>query len=185
MWVTFWAFADQSIDEIEDGHTTNAGAAGSYGVEAALTLKPWDGMQIDGFVTWAKATLTKDFPATSSNLGEKGDGLPYSSRLTGHVSAEQRINLTSEISGFGGVTVNYLGRRLGSFVPAGSRAVYPAYWKADLHAGLDYRSFEATLSVTNLTDHRGLLGGGAGSFPDNAYAIERPRTIALTIAKSF
>ena len=167
------------------GYTTNAGAAGSYGVEAALTVKPWDGMQVDGFVTWAKATLTKDFPATSSNLGKKGDRLPFSSRVTGHVAAEQKVDLTGEVSGFGGVTVNYLGRRLGSFVPAGSRAVYPAYWAVDLHAGVDYRAFVATLSVSNLTDHRGFLGGGAGSFPDNAFTITRPRTIALTVSKSF
>lgn len=166
------------------GYTTNAGAAGSYGVEAALTLRPWDGMQVDGFVTWARATLTKDFPATASNLGKKGDRLPFSSRVSGHVSAEQKFDLTSEVQGFGGVTVDYLGRRLGSFVPAGGRAVYPAYWKVDLRAGLNYRSFEATLSVSNLTDYRGILGGGAGSFPDNAFTITRPRTIALTVSKS-
>jgi len=43
----------------------------------------------------------------------------------------------------------------------------------------------ATVYANNVTDHRGALAGGVGTYPPYAFTYIQPRTIGLTLRKSF
>ena len=87
-------------------------------------------------------------------------------------------------------SLSYVGDRLGEFQalqPAGSpqRQIYPAYAKTDLTGGVRYDTWRINLYANNVADKRGLIGGGIGNFPAFAYQIIQPRTIGVSLSKSF
>ena len=94
--------------------------------------------------------------------------------------------LASDFRGFVGGTLSYVGDRLDAFSSAGpQRTDLPAYAKLDLHAGTTYNSWTANLYVNNVTDKRGLISGGIGNqLPYSFYYIQ-PRTVGLSLAKTF
>lgn len=78
-----------------------------------------------------------------------------------------------------------MSKRYGTFVPTATRGEFPAYDKVDLHAGVTDGSWSLNVYAKNITDSRGLLGGGIGSFPATAYLYLQPRVIGASIAKNF
>jgi outer membrane receptor protein involved in Fe transport len=92
--------------------------------------------------------------------------------------------LSGGLTGFVGASASYVGDRLDNFAPP-PRQDLPAYTKIDARAGLKWDSWSASLFVTNATDKRGLLGGGAGNFIPYAYQYIQPRTVGLSVAKTF
>jgi iron complex outermembrane recepter protein len=174
------------LDTNSQTYTTNAGEAKSQGVELSVVSRPVSGLKIAGWVAWDDAVLTQDVPANSQVAGNAGDRLPYSSRFSANLSLDQDFNLTDRTTGFVGATVSYIGNRLGTFVPAPTaRADFPSYTKVDLRAGMRYDSWSANLYATNIGDRRGILGGGAGTFPPFAYTYIQPRTVGLAVSKDF
>jgi outer membrane receptor protein involved in Fe transport len=173
-------------------YTANAGAAKSQGVEVAVTAKPLPGLTIAGWIAFSDAQLTQSLPADnpSDPYGVSGDRLPYSSRFSGNFSLDDEFPIAGGWRGFAGATVSYMGDREGAFQflqPAGSlqRQTFPAYARTDLRAGLKYESWMANLFVTNLTDKRGVLNGGVADFPPYAFQYIQPRTVGLSVVKTF
>jgi iron complex outermembrane receptor protein len=69
---------------------------------------------------------------------------------------------------------------------SGQRQVFPAYAKTDLRAGLRYDTWTLNVFVNNVADRRGLLAGGVGGgFDPQGFVIIQPRTIGLSVAKTF
>jgi len=166
-------------------YNVNGGGAKSEGAEFSAIVKPIQGLTIDGWVSYDNAVLTSNFPAASTATGVSGDRLPNSSKWSGHVDLEQQFPVAGQISGFGGATVSYVGDRLGTFEATEVRQVYPAFTRLDVRLGARLQTWTTTFFINNVSDKRGEIGGGLGDFIPNEFAYITPRTIGLTVAKTF
>ncbi len=167
----------------------NGSRAKSQGVELSVQSRPISGLTLSAWSAFNDAKLTKPFPATSAAYGSSGDRLPYSSRFSGNVAADEEFGIGLGGTGFFGATLGYVGQREGVFatVASGSpeRQSFPAYAKLDLHAGVRLQGWTVTLFGTNVTDRRGLLTGGIGTSIPIEFNYIQPRTVGLTMTKSF
>lgn len=167
-------------------YVTNESAAKSEGVELSSDWKPLDGMDLSGWFSWNEAVLTQAFPATSAVDGASGDRLPFSARISGHLSFDQKFPIAGDATGDAGADWSYIGSRIGDFA-AGSpvRQLLPGYGQANVHAGVDYRSWTGELYINNVGDKRGLLYGGIGSNYPAYFNYITPRTIGINVSKTF
>jgi len=169
----------------------NASGAKSEGVELSVEVRPATGLTLAAWVAWDEAQLTDAFPTGGAGqiYGAAGDRLPYSARWSGNIAVNEEFPLGAGLSGFAGGSVSYVGDRLDNFAsPPPSppqRQDLPAYAKTDLRAGVKYESWTGNLYVTNVTDRRGLLGGGVGNFIPYAFQYIQPRTVGLSVSKIF
>jgi iron complex outermembrane recepter protein len=167
------------------GYTSNASRAKSQGVELSVDSRPLSSLKIAAWVALNDAVLTEPFPSNSSSYGVAGDRLPYGSRFSGNFSIDQTFPVTATVKGFVGGSVSYVGDREGQFTGSALRQTFPAYAKTDVRAGVSYESWTGNLFVTNLADKRGLLTGGIGTFNPIAFDYIQPRTIGLSVSKTF
>ena len=167
----------------------NGSRAKSQGVELSVEARPVTGMTLGAWVTWNDAELTDNFPAASTAAGGaygvSGDRLPYGSRFSGNVSFDQQFVLPGSVAAFVGGVVSYVGEREGTFTSTPQRQTFPAYAKGDLHAGARYNNWTLNAFVSNVTDRRGLLGGGLGTYNSAAFTLIQPRTVGLTLTENF
>jgi iron complex outermembrane recepter protein len=170
-------------------YIANAAEAKSEGVELAVELRPVEDLKITAWVASGEAELTTGLPANSPLYGASGNRLPYSSRFSGNIGFDKDFALPRDMTGFVGGTVSYIGQRDGEFTSAPPtpppRQEYPAYAKTDLRAGVKLDSWTVNLFFNNVTDRRGIIGGGLGSYPPLAFTYIQPRTIGLGVAKTF
>jgi len=168
-------------------YTINANRAKSQGVELSTTVKPLRGLAINSWVSYDDAKLTEAFPPTpiSTVYGVAGDRLPYTSRWSGSISAQQDFPLPSNGTGFVGATVTYVGDREGTFTATPERQIFPAYTRTDLRGGAQWGTWSGNLFVLNLADRRAMTSGGPGTYPDYAFNYIQPRTYGLNVIKSF
>jgi iron complex outermembrane recepter protein len=165
----------------------NASRAKSQGLELSAESRPLAELTVAAWVAWNDAVLTKDLPigGPGTPVGISGDRLPSSSRFSGNFSVEQEFFLPHDIKGFVGGAVSYVGSREGVFTQTEERQHLPAYAKTDLRAGVKADSWAVNLYGTNVTDRRGVLTGGIGTFVPTAFTYIQPRTVGISIEKSF
>ncbi len=166
-------------------YTTNGGSAKSQGIELALAARPLAGVEVTTWINWNDATLTDRMPLRSTAYGLDGDRLPYSSRLSGHLSISKEFPISNAISALITGTMSYVDDREGTFTTTPLRPHYPSYTTANLRVGIENGSWSATLFANNIADKRALLGGGPGTFPAFAFNYIQPRTVGLSVAKTF
>ena len=157
--------------------------AKSEGAEVSVTAKPTTGFTAALWLDYDDAALTQSFPVRSTAYGVSGDRLPYSSRFSGNLSLTQDFLLWRDAIGSVGAAVSYVGNREGIFQSTATRQQYPSYTKTDLHASVKQESWSATVYINNLTDRRGVLNGGLGYFPENAFNYITPRTVGISIER--
>ena len=164
---------------------TNGGRAKSQGIELSVESRPLDGLKIAGWIVWNDAALTQTPPANTLAGGVAGERLPGVSPLSGSLSLDQEFPIADQLSGFLGVTASYVGYQWIGYPtsPTATRLYIPGYAKTDLRAGSKYRSWTLTLFATNLTNRRGLLG--QQEIYPNEFNVIQPRTIGLSLAKTF
>jgi iron complex outermembrane receptor protein len=170
------------------GFTGNGGEAKSEGVELSVTAHPWRGSTLTAWGDYDDAELTQAFPSTATVYGASGDRLPVSPTYSANLSARQEFPLWNDVTGFAGVAASYVGDRVGLFLAsaAAARQDYPAYTKVDLSAGANTADgVSVNLYATNVTDKRGVLEGGTGSSIPTSFYYIRPRTVGLSVAKTF
>jgi iron complex outermembrane recepter protein len=173
-------------------YTANVGTAKSQGVELSVESRPASGLRLAAWVVFSDAELTEIPPGVtlSGIIAAPGDSLPDSSRFSGHVSVDQEFPLSGAVTGFVGATESYLGEREGAYgningIYGTQRFISPAYAKMDLRAGAKYDSWTGNFYINNATNRFGLISGDdQNSFANIRYVIQ-PRTIGLSIAKSF
>jgi len=165
----------------------NGARAKSDGVELSLQSHPVSGLTLAAWLAYDDAALTQSFPpgGPGQASGVSGDRLPFTSRWSGNVSLNQDFPLSAQTTGYLGGAISYVGDRQGIFVADPPRQSYPAYTKTDLHAGVKYEDWTFNLYANNVTDRRGVLGGGIGNDPPYAFVYITPRTIGLNISKSW
>jgi iron complex outermembrane receptor protein len=177
------------VDANNFGYVANGGRAKSEGVEISVEAKPLTGLTIASWISWGEAVLTASFPPGTQAVGAPGDRLPYSSRWSGNVSVEQSFPLVGNATGFVACSMSYTGDRLGEFASIYTlppeRQYLPGYAKTDLRAGAKYDTWTINLFVNNVADKRGLLQGGIGGYPPFAYTYILPRTVGLSLVKTF
>lgn len=166
-------------------YTTNGAAAKSQGLELSVSSTPLRRTTLAGWVSYGNAVLTEGFPANAPAVGRSGDRLPNSSRVSGNLSFEQELPLTKALTGFIGGTASYVGDRRSIFGATADRVRFPAYTKVDLRAGVRHRSWSTTFYINNAGDSRGVLQGGVGYLPPFGFIIIQPRTIGLSVSRSF
>lgn len=164
---------------------SNGSRAKSEGVELSLHSAPLSGWRLGGWVSWDNAVLTQDLPPNSIVAGLAGDRLPYTSRWSASASVDYEFPL-GRFTGSVGESTSYVGQRLGAFVPTEpGRQNLPGYVKADLHASAKTDLWDFELYLNNVTNRRGLLGGGAGTIIPNAFELIQPRTLGMSVSRSF
>ena len=184
-----WKNIQLSLFANGNGYVANGSRAKSEGAEFSLESRPLRGMTLTAWVAWDDAELTQDLPPTSTVYGASGDRLPYISRFSGSVSLQQDFPITSLVTGSLGGSVSYVGDRLAEFTsppptpPA--RQDLPAYARTDAHAGLRYGPWSTNLFINNVTDRRGLLSGGLANYPPWAFVYLQPRTVGLSLSRTF
>jgi len=174
-----------ATDPAGNEYTANASKAKSQGLELSVTTRPASGLTVAGWITWGKAELTNNFPITPQTYGVAGDRLPFTTKFTGNLSIDEDIFLTDDWTAFWSGVVSYTGDRLGIFTATARRQDLPGYAKVDFRVGVKQGPWTASLYGTNLTDQRGLLSGGQGTFFPYSYYIIQPRTVGLNIVRSF
>lgn len=162
----------------------NGSEAKSEGVEASFDARPLEGLSVSGWLSYDNAVLTKSF-GNSPNYGAVGNRLPFTPAVSAWLAAEQRFPLPGALTGMVGGSVNYVGQRLGIFQTTAVRAIFPEYTQIDVHAGIKYEGWDAKLYVNNVTDKRGILNGGVGYLYSYAFIYTQPRTVGVSISKSF
>jgi outer membrane receptor protein involved in Fe transport len=163
----------------------NGGGAVSRGVEFSIDATPRRGMSVQASLSWNDAELTEDLPPNTA-VGLDGDRLPYGSRLSGSLSIEQSFSITTNLMGTVGGSVSYVGDRKGVFTATGvPRETFPSYAQLDLRASARYDTWTWNVFLNNVTDKRGILGGGSGGsdFP-GAYWLIQPRTLGMSVSKT-
>lgn len=173
-------------------YNANANKARSQGVEASFEARPTAGLTLTAWGAYTDATLREDFAELSAVYAAKGDRLPFSSRWSGRVSANQEFAVTDTATGFVNLAISYVGLRKGEFVPspaqAALRQTYPAYTQFDLSGGVKGDGWRINLFIQNLTNKRGLTGGGFNNqttFNPLWFNYSQPRTLGFNIEKTF
>jgi len=174
------------------GFLDNAGEAESMGIELSSTMRFFEGNTITTNIAVTDAEITTLDP-TASLAAADGDSLPFVADFTFNLNVDQDFAINDDVMGYAGATFNYIGDRPGAFPAAAGvlRAEYGDYVSLDFRLGLTYEDWELNFNVTNLTDERGVVGGGAVlgaattlDTASNAVFIN-PRTFALTLSKRF
>ena len=175
------------------GHTGNGSRAKSEGVEFSMDMHPLRGLTLSLWVDYDDAAFADQAPP--GTYGPPGARLPYSSRWSGAASLLQEFPI-GQATMFFGAQLNLVGNRFGEFqgctqvsgpcMPLFPRDYYPGYTQTNLRTGAKYGPWTLNLFANNVTDKRGLLGGGAlDVYPNNSYTIIKPRTIGLSLSRNF
>jgi outer membrane receptor protein involved in Fe transport len=171
-----------AVPPIFYGFYFNGARARSRGIELAVEARPTRRLTITGNAALGEAKLTRDLPVQSVVPAGAGDRLPYTSRFSGNLSAEQRFPLFPQAEGYVGASVSYVGKRYGEFLP--ERQVLPSYVQADVRLGAHVHSWTANFFVQNLFDKRGVLSSSTiRDMPVLQYI--RPRTFGLSLSSDF
>jgi outer membrane receptor protein involved in Fe transport len=164
-------------------YTGNGSGAKSQGFELSVTTRPLTGLSVEGWIAYTDAVLTEDIK-NSPTHGLAGDRLPNSPRWSGHVALEQEFPL-GRATGYVGGELSLIGDRWSVFTGSALRQVFPAYAKADLHAGARSGPWTFNLYVNNVTDKRAAVQGGIGYFEPNTFIYITPRNFGLNVSRVF
>jgi iron complex outermembrane recepter protein len=167
------------------GYQSNGSAAKSEGVELSVEGRPIEGMTISSWVVWNDAELSKDFPATSTVRGLKGDDLPYSSKFSGHIALDQEFSLGNDVIASLGGSMTIVDDRKGTFRSTLVRETFPGYIHFDLRAGLKMKDWTLNAFITNVTNERGILRSGVDAVVSNFVTYIQPRSMGVSLGKRF
>ena len=179
-----------TIPVVLTSYTFNGGKAKSQGVEFDWQFKPVEGLTLSANGAYTDATLTNN--AGQGFPGVAGDPLPFSSKYSASLSAQEQFHINGSVDGFVGATGAYVGKRYEGFPPTLGQPQpgIPSYTYADLRTGITTHGLTVTAYVKNVTDERGVLMSSQinGSTPTSGLwhtVFMTPRTIGLSISKTF
>jgi iron complex outermembrane receptor protein len=167
------------------GGLTNGGHAVSRGLEATLSARPVEGLNLTATAAYNDAHFTEDAITTAGVVALKGDRLPNAPRWMGSVSADYTWPLWDGLDGFVGGQLRVVDERY--WIPQSSgmlpQYLMPSYVTADLRAGVQRGPIEVQVFVRNVGDKRAELANV--NFGPNFVTIARPRTFGASISTKF
>jgi iron complex outermembrane receptor protein len=167
----------------------NGGKAKSEGVELSTEFKPIGGLTLSAAAAYIDAVLVNN--AGAGFPGVSGDWLPFSSRYSANISADERFALTGAIQGFIGGDVSYVGKRYEGFPPSlgEPQPLVPSYTYGNVHTGFAVNGYTVTAFVKNVTNDRGVLSTQQQFAPATTLPLHTafitPRTVGISILKQF
>jgi iron complex outermembrane receptor protein len=168
------------------GIFVNGSRAKSQGVELSVESHPFSGLTLAGWIASNDAELTQNLPIglAGTAVGSAGNQLPVSSRFSGNVSLREEFPISTDVAGFVGGSVSYVGERMGNFQRATvARQIFPAYAQTDLRGGVRDGFWTFDVFATNVTDKRGLLPSASPNLSAE-YPIQ-PRTVGVNVSRTF
>ncbi len=163
--------------------TGNPGNATSKGVEMSFQSRPLEGLTVDGALGFVDATLSQDAPAFDAL---KGDDLTSSPHVTGSLNIAYERRIGDELFASIGGGVRYVSNSKGDYSSVPDATYFPSETIVDLHAGLRYRRYTATLYVKNAGDTYAYENNTNASGNGPPYvAVTRPRTIGIRLSQDF
>lgn len=169
----------------------NAGRARSRGFEASFAVRPAAGLTLSAWYSYVDAKLREEF-VDANFFAQKGDRLPFSSQHSGRAAIDYKTSVADDAELSIGGAATYVGERRGEFVPfegvADLRAKYPGYVQFDLNASLEIRNLTLSAFVQNVTNKRGVIGGGfwnQTSYNANWFNYTQPRTVGINAEVKF
>ncbi len=154
------------------GFTTNAGDTHTEGLEAELTTRPLQGLDI----TLAGSLMEAELDDAAEG-GAAGNRLPHTVEEEGSLSAQYRFSLTQRIGAFVRGDVQYRGDAF-SDVRNRPEDRTDAYTLGNLNFGVELGRFEVTAFWRNVTDERAELV----RFQDGIQVYRnQPETVGLTL----
>ncbi|NOZ65179.1 MAG: TonB-dependent receptor [Alphaproteobacteria bacterium] len=174
----------------------NAGDTRIRGIEADVTLRPTDQLELTMGGAYTDTFLTKDQPGvTPGNIvevafpGHKGDPVPNVPEFTFNASAQYSFDVTEEIGGLFRVDYAWVGRSRTEFRPRGAEAdgfnphteQIGGYNNFNARLGIETETWSAKLFVNNLFDTRGIVDSISSDQDPLAQLVTRPRTYGLNV----
>ena len=174
--------------------TTNAGTAQVTGleIEANAILAP--GLQLDFGGSLQDAKLTEDQPLipNNPNLGKDGDRLPKVPRVqynlaltyTHSVTNDAELSLRADVS-HRGKTDTQFNTAGSNTIPNGFNVPLDSYELVNLRASLSWNDWVAGVFAKNVFDERAQVDAIASSQDPLARITTRPRTIGISLMRTF
>ena len=172
-------------------YIVNGGKARSEGFELAVDFKLIEALTLSGTASYTDAKLTNN--AGNGFTGVSGDPLPYSSKYSGSLSADYKINVSGSVQGFANVTAAYVGKRyltfptsIGQIEPS-----VPSYAYGNAHLGVIKNGYTVTAYAKNITNERGILSSIPANYTSYTMSgvwhtsVITPRTVGISISKAF
>jgi iron complex outermembrane recepter protein len=182
---------------------TNAGKTTIKGIEADFSVNVLEGLELGLGGSYIDAKLDRDLIENPQDpvaqqvlIGAAGDHLTGVPKTQGNVYAQWHFPLTEGVQGVLRSELQYVGKTARYFAhdtqvptPADDFASYGDYSLVNVRAGAAWKDLSLTLFVKNLADKRavlfrGLQGTSVTPTRDDIY-VAQPRTIGLTVSKSF
>lgn len=166
----------------------NGSKARSEGIEANVTLRPVEGLYINGTFAYIDSVLTADAPPAG---GLKGDRLPNVPKLSGSIGASYTHGLADAWSGTFGFGLRMVDDRVSDLASAPTSRRLPGYSALDLNASATDGRFTFRLFAKNVTDKRAyssyaiLNNQATGAVTQINAAIIQPRTIGAALDIQF
>lgn len=163
----------------------NAGNATSKGVEIDFSIRPFDGVTLNGAASFTDAKIQSDSPPGTGVGGRKGDRLPGIPRWSLQAGGQYDFALfgrNSFVRLDGRYLSGYFNRFPGATAtsePGGDFAVIDARFGMNIS-----NNVQAELFASNIFDTKQLLIVDT-EIPDNREVLGRPRTIGLTIRANY
>ncbi|MDB5364217.1 MAG: fyuA 3 [Rhodospirillales bacterium] len=177
------------IDNINTSVINNAGSSRSRGFELETTLRPLDGLNIGGALSYADTKFVKY--VDQNNFDHAGEKFPYTPEWTGNlnvtyrmpVSAVWDLMLRGDYRYIGATRVENVNKPA-SFLPV------PSYDRFDVSAGLESKSWQFTFFVQNLFDSYDITNVAANGFSNVTTGpyfnrVLPPRTFGVRAAVQF
>jgi iron complex outermembrane receptor protein len=161
-------------EEAKIYYSGNAGSARSDGIELSTELRPITGLLVASWVAFNDSKVS--IPPSSALAYANGGPLGLSPKWSGNLSLDQDFPVGASVTGFAGAAVTYIGNRSQAF---------PAYTRADLHAGINYGDWTTRLYINNAANRLGLINGGPSTLIADSYYYITPRTIGVNVSRKF
>jgi outer membrane receptor protein involved in Fe transport len=171
------------------GYTADAGEARSDGFEANVAYVPLNGLTLRASATYVDAQLERDI-VSGSNVGTKGDPLPYSPPWKVALSGDYTRPINGNWEAFVGASFFYTGHVSAEFQtdPTVPRMQFPSYSTTDARLGVSCQEWTVSLIGKNLFDKRGFNGqtpltlSAAGV---TALSIIQPRALLVSATYNY
>jgi iron complex outermembrane recepter protein len=177
-----WKNVQQSVavpfENVETTEVLNGNSASGPGLDAAITLKPIDGLSLTLQGSWNKLEYDTEVLSGGALLFPKGGRLVSSPEVTAGASAEYRFPIGNGFKGRVGASVNYVSALIAQYVPTFLAGRPAAIGKLAL--GVDSAHWSATLYANNINNDRVIIG--PDSLANGAFStLSTPRTIGLEV----
>jgi len=166
----------------------NGGTAKSEGFEFNTSIRPVDGLSLDGTFSYVDAVLTQDVPILSAL---KGDWLPNIPRYSGSIRATYTYPLSGDWALDFGAGLRLVGERYSDVNHAPDSRRIPGYSALDLNISLSNDRYTLRLFAKNATNtdaylsYNPVFNQATGAMTQVEASVLQPRVIGVSLDAKF